>query len=386
MGKKIFAVVLVLCFLAFSGCAPENSSSNSSANSSKITSSSQSSSNNSSSNLSSSSSSVSSSNSSSNVSSSPAVLKHIGDYYPFEKNIKYSYEGSGNEYASYTIFVDYISATRIQLRVNNGGTEAVKVLQNSGDQLKMLLNKGECYYRENMLNKSNDSTDILLQEPLQKGTQWTVSNNRTRYISDVDVSINTPSGTYKALEVTTNESQNSKTLDYYAEGVGLVKTIYVSNGTEVSSSLKSREENTSFVQTVRFYYPNSNVDGIYYIDKQIEFNTNDITRFKLEAAYKDITDSRFAKVLTENTKIRSLYLNADGNVYVDFSKQLITEMNAGSGYEMLILQSFTNTFGNYYGAKKVYATIENSPYSSGHILLEKGQFLTVNFDNCVAAQ
>ena len=45
-------------------------------------------------------------------------------------------------------------------------------------------------------------------------------------------------------------------------------------------------------------------------------------------------------------------------------------MNAGAGGENLILQSIVNTFGNYYG-EKVYLTVDNKPYESGHIVLEK---------------
>lgn len=33
----------------------------------------------------------------------------IEDYYPFTENTKYVYEGEGNEFAYYTVFVDYVS-------------------------------------------------------------------------------------------------------------------------------------------------------------------------------------------------------------------------------------------------------------------------------------
>ena len=89
------------------------------------------------------------------------------------------------------------------------------------------------------------------------------------------------------------------------------------------------------------------------------------------------------KVLGTNVKIRSLYLNKDNRVYIDFSKELLSEMNAGSGYESLILQSITNTIGTYYGVDKVYITVENSPYVSGHIVMKKGEFFTVNLTNSV---
>ena len=40
----------------------------------------------------------------------------------------------------------------------------------------------------------------------------------------------------------------------------------------------------------------------------------------------------------------------------------------------MILRSAVNTFGHYYGVEKVYLTIENEPYSSGHITMNKGEF------------
>ncbi len=62
----------------------------------------------------------------------------INDYYPFKENVKYIYEGIGNEYASYHTTVDFIEGNRIQLRSNNGGTDTVKVLENKDGQLTMI--------------------------------------------------------------------------------------------------------------------------------------------------------------------------------------------------------------------------------------------------------
>ena len=81
--------------------------------------------------------------------------------------------------------------------------------------------------------------------------------------------------------------------------------------------------------------------------------------------------------------INSLYLGDDQIVYVDFSDEFVTEMNAGSGYEQLILQGITNTLGNYYGVNKVYITLEGKPYESGHVLMKKGETFEVDMDQVV---
>lgn len=306
----------------------------------------------------------------------------INDYYPFKENVKYVYEGMGNEYASYNTIVDYIEGNRIQTRTNNGGTEMVKVLENKDGQLTMILQRGECYYRENLTQNSGDKSEIILKEPLTKGTEWTLSDNRKRSITNVGVEITTPSGTYKTLEVTT-EGKDDKIVDYYAPNVGLVKTVFTSNGTEVSSTLKKLEENVVLTQTVKFYYPNVDGNTLNFVQKQLSFKTNDITKIVMENAYKELPKGNIGKVLSANAKINSLYLNKDNMVYIDFTKELVSEMNAGSGFEGMILQCITNTFGTYYGAEKVYLTIEGNPYSSGHFLFKKGETLSVNLNNCV---
>ncbi|MFZ3132967.1 MAG: GerMN domain-containing protein [Desulfosporosinus sp.] len=309
-------------------------------------------------------------------------LLTIKDYYAYQENVKYVYEGQGNEYASSTVFIDYISGNRVQLRSNNGGTEMVKVLENKDGELGILLSGGECYYRENFTQVPGSNVEILLKEPLTLGTSWTLADGRKRSITNLEVNVTTPMGTYQTLEVTT-EGKEDKTLDYYAPNIGLVKSVFTSNGLEVSSTLSKLEASVPFIQTVRFYYPNANVDKLYYVNRELSFKTNDLTKTKFENAFQDLPKGGLAKVLGPNAKIKSLFLNTDNVVYIDFTKELLSEMNAGSGYESLILQSITNTIGTYYGVDKVYLTVEGNPYVSGHIAMKKGEFFTVNSKNSV---
>ena len=63
---------------------------------------------------------------------------------------------------------------------------------------------------------------------------------------------------------------------------------------------------------------------------------------------------------------------------VDFSNELLTDMNAGSSIEMEILKSIVNTIGNYYGVDKVYISTEGTPYSSGHFGIREDEYFTVD--------
>jgi len=137
------------------------------------------------------------------------------------------------------------------------------------------------------------------------------------------------------------------------------------------------------VQTARLFYPNINDNKYYYIDKEISFRTNDITRLILQEEYKNTVVNQAGAVFSKNTTINSLYKGSDDMVYIDLNKMFLTEMNAGAGYEEMILQSIANTFGYYYALEKVILTIDGGLYESGHISKAKGEYIGVNYSFAV---
>lgn len=314
----------------------------------------------------------------------PQTLQ-IQDYFPVKQNTLYTYDGVGNEYASYTVVVDYTSQNKVQQRIDNGGTVTARVLELKDGTVSIVFSAGEIYYRENFLDVSGNKEEIQLMEPLKNGTTWTLPDSSKRTITNISSDVETPSGSYTAIEVTT-DYKDSKTVDYYAKDVGLVKSVFTSEGMEISSSLSKVQENVPFVQSVRFFYPNVSDDKIYYIDKDIRFYTNDAAIDVLAAAYQEAVSSELGRVFTVNTKINSIHLGDDNIVYIDLNSAFTAEMNAGSGYESLILQSIVNTLGNYYQVNKVILTVENKPYESGHFAFKEGEAMNTNFENTVQAK
>jgi spore germination protein GerM len=161
--------------------------------------------------------------------------------------------------------------------------------------------------------------------------------------------------------------------------VGLVKTVYPStDGDEIYSELSSVESDTPFTAQVRFYFPGTESDTVYYIDRAIDFSTNDVVGDVLAAAYKDVPEG-LNKVLSENTKINSLSIGDDNIVHLDLSSEFINEMNAGSGYEAQILRCIANTFCGYCGAQQLILTIDGKPYSSGHFAFAEGEAIPADY-------
>lgn len=304
----------------------------------------------------------------------------ISDYFPAPADTLYAYQGTGGESASYDVYIDYKENGRFQQRSLSEGAAVVRVIDVTDDQAAVVLTQEDVFWRQNLLGQTDSAPEVLLKTPLETGTTWMLNGARFRTITNTVAQVETPSGLYDAIEVTT-EGPEGKTLDYYASGVGLVKSASPGEGGAVVSALGAIETDVPLVQTVRFYYPNIEDGKLYYVVTDIPFYTNDITRKVLAKAYKEPPPGALGRVFSSGTEINSLYLNRDGMVYIDLNKAFRQEMNAGAAYEQMILQSVANTFGHYYGASRVVLTIDNQPYESGHIVLGPGEYLTVNDEN-----
>lgn len=318
----------------------------------------------------------------------------VSDYFPATENTRYSYMGEGNEYASYTVHTDYTYKDRIQYRKDNGGTIMAEVMELDRETgMAKIYSRGEFYYREDFLRNESlmwgdrGEEEILLKEPIETGNSWTLEDGRKREITGVDVEVKVPYGDFKALEVTTTGDEYEN-VDYYVKELGLVKSVFRAEGHEISSSLESVEKDMPYVQNINFYYPNLDENRYYYMNTEVEFRTNDITRKRLETVYIeksgiDLESRGLGAVFTENTEINYMYLGEDRAVYIDLNRAFVDEVNAGAQYESMILQSIANTFGGYYGVERVYLTIDGGDYESGHIVLKKGEYLKVNTENAV---
>lgn len=305
----------------------------------------------------------------------------INDYYPFKENLRMKYAGFGNEFAEQDVYVDSIRGSRMQLRVINPGTTAGQVMETENGELRLITSAGELYFLHDLTGTVNNNPEILLKEPLEKGTKWALPDGRSRYISGVDVKVSTPSGEYNALEVTT-PGDDYTMLDYYVLNTGLVKRVFKSGESVIETSLEKIQNDVKVQQTIKFYYPEFSKDRIVYIENREAFETNHKISDTFENYFKTTPDNNLSPLMSKNTKINKLYVNLEEfRVYIDFSKEFINDMNAGTSLEAMILKCVTNTLGNYYNVDKVYISVDGVPYSSGHIQIGEKDNFYVDYDN-----
>lgn len=183
------------------------------------------------------------------------ALSQIGgieEYFPIAADTRYVYEGQGNEFASYEVYTEYAAGSRIQQRIVSPGTSSVRVIEITDGKAAVVFTREETYHRENFLNCTGGDEEILLKEPLKKGTSWTLKDGRVRTITDTAADVTTPSDNYKAIEVVT-EGQGGKAVQYYAKNIGLVKSVFGEGEDRITSSLSKIEKDVPLVRKVRFF-------------------------------------------------------------------------------------------------------------------------------------
>ena len=312
----------------------------------------------------------------------PKPPARLDEYFPFEENVYKKYKGTGNEYAEFESYVDFMIDGSMQIRTINPGTITVSVYRLQDGAVTRVHFAGERYFR---LNETAERTgeDILIKEPIEIGTTWKAQDGSTRSITALDVAVDVPAGAYRALEVTT-EGNHSVLKDYYAPKIGLVKREFFTQDMpddRIISALEIIKENAPLVLPIRIFYPDFLNDRTVYVEQATDLYTGNELKLVLEEMLKRIPDgSDFQSVLSPNTEILSIDFDFDTSVVtVDLSSEFLSEMNAGSSFEAMLLSCLVNTFGYNYQTEKVAVTIEGEAYSSGHMYLEKGETWTADY-------
>lgn len=307
----------------------------------------------------------------------------IADYFPVRENTMKEYEGIGNEFAEKKTFVEFYEDGKVQIKEENPGTTFVRVLEYKDGELREIYAEGEFYHIENMLNANTNRNNILLKEPIEIGNSWTNDDGSIKEITSLNERVETSSGTYEALEVTTRYQSGDILKEYYAKDIGLVASIYEQGGNVVKTLLKEIK-NTPKELTVEAYYPTKNKIGTGYVDQIIMFETNDDVREILESILKNPPNDKLIPSISKDVKINEIHLNRESWILeIDFSKEFTENFNVGSAQEAEMLKSLVNTLGKFYDVDKVFISIEGKPYESGHFAIRDGEFFKVDTSDSV---
>ncbi|WP_208558611.1 GerMN domain-containing protein [Marinilactibacillus kalidii] len=313
------------------------------------------------------------------------LSQNLLDWLPMKEDTTFVYDGEGDEFASFKVYPQFIHSDTLQFSESNGGTTNVKLYEYSENEVREVFVRDETYFRDDLadtgLSSEQEDFEILIQAPVEIGKSWESPSGSISEISDANVEIDTPSGTYSALEITrTLDNQTTKL--YYAKDIGLVQKVSEPDSdSPVTSSLSEIQADTKEEIPFSLYELNEMATALTTKDASLVLSTNDPARLQLTEILNGETDDMTIPTLTDNAMINYLYLGNDQIVHVDFSEELVTEMNAGAGIESLLIQSLVNTIGSLYQVDEVLLTVEDQPYASGHLSFEEGQTMSVDLSN-----
>jgi len=317
-----------------------------------------------------------------NNQSEDEVNQELTAWLPRLDNVLYSYEGVGNEYATFNRRPQFNQENYYQTATDNGGTVNVEVFEYKNDEIVRTFQRPETYFRDNFTEIESfpelDEEEVILKAPIKVGNKWS-SNGNDYEITAVNHEVEVPAGDYTTIELTIT-MPDTVIKKYYAEDVGLVSEISETEGMTVESNLESVKTNTPEVLPFIVYLPDDQAIGMDTMETELILNTNDSARVAItkllsgqEDRYKDVN------ILSEGTEINYLFLNDENIVEVDVSSEFEENM-AGSTGELFGVYTLVNTLSQYYGTQEVLLTVEGEPYSGPHITLEKGELLTFNED------
>ncbi len=304
------------------------------------------------------------------------VKSTINDYFPMQHNIKYIYKLE-NQGKYYEVSTDYTEEDIVQLRIKDKNGIRVSAVSVKDGKAINLMTVDEVFFRKNILNLIDNSTEdipgeILLMEPIEIGTQWFLPDNSLRKITNIDLKVETPIGVFNTIEVST-ESNEEKKFDYYAKGIGLVKSVVTTKYKTSTIIIDKIYRNSPLVESVNFYYPDFNTMKISSKTQNIEFWTNDNTETVFTNSYKEALSKKH-RILPKDVRIQTIELHSDGMINIDLNKAISDDPEMKAMHEGMVLQSIANTFAKFYHTPLINFTISNRDYISNNIQLHRLPF------------
>ncbi len=315
--------------------------------------------------------------SASQTESAKPVEGSISEYFPFRANTSYEYAGVQSEKYDQNMYLGYINGNRIQRRLSQLGKKTTEVMILENGELRLTFGDPNYYYYDDITDANASLNYVILKEPLNLGNTWSLSGEDTTGITGLDVPVETPYGSFNAVEVTSTYVNGDKTIYYYAKGIGLVKCTDIVGGVENSYALKAIVENTGIEVATQFFWFGEDDYEIKWEPRMVPMKTNENFTKVFEEELKKKGEN-FRPLLTENTKVNSIKIDRINSIMtLDLSKEFIDEMQLGAGGEGATLQCLSNTLGIFYDVKKVQFKIDGEKYSSGHFELGDNDYYDV---------
>lgn len=287
-------------------------------------------------------------------------------YFPPKSNSIYIYTSSNNNFIKFKRYTEYQSENKVQMRFENDITDIINIYEYTDTGIKLSFYKGNISYRQNFLDISSNINDYLIKEPIAKDNNWTLSDGSIRCITNTNINIKTKFNLFNSVIEVVTISNKSKDfyIDYYAKDIGLVKSIYyIDKIGPLYCELEDILDNTPYCKNLKIYYPDKNLNTIWYSNRNLEFYTNENTSLKFPKEL-ETPPKGLIPLINSNTLINELRYDFNKNiVYIDFSIDILNFLKLNPIYLNRFLDCIYNTFKDYFNTNNIDTTIDNISYT-----------------------
>ncbi len=162
------------------------------------------------------------------------------DFFP-RANVSLVYSG-GYENAGYTLDTRYINNKLITLETDTGNTSFKAYSLNKKNAVRIYSKTGNYESYNGEVNENH----MVLMKPFKTGVSWKGDDGSQNEITGVGVIVFTMCGIYNTIEVTTSPSEyDYKIKNYYAQNVGIVKSVFETPDGRKNVSRLKRVSSTS---------------------------------------------------------------------------------------------------------------------------------------------
>jgi hypothetical protein len=270
-------------------------------------------------------------------------LDTVASYFPIRSNTFYVYECAEQPVINQEHYIAYAAVgtngvMRVQRRVSSGKVSSTELLEVSENEMRLVFGEPMFYFFEDLTAVTANLNMLILKGPFTVGQKWAPNELSQSEVTAENVPVQTAAGSFNCLEITTTYAeQNYFQREYYAQGTGLVKTVYPSEGgAEYNLELTRIIEGKGMdIETV-FY--SRTPEGLNEERRTITFGTNE--------NFVDIFNDAFAKStpgfewLPNDSQIKGIELDrTNDKAIIDIE---------GDIADSLVLQSIADTLGVFY--------------------------------------
>lgn len=288
------------------------------------------------------------------------------EYFPPTSNSIYIYRCFNNNLLNFKSSVDYFDDNKLQVRFDNGINNVVNIYEYADDGVKLSFQIDNTYPHQNFLDKFNNIDNYLIKEPIVENNIWLLPDGSKRCITNVDMEVKTQLNLFSsAIEIVTIfKNKSDFSVDYYVKGIGLVKSLYYMKKLGfLYCELEDILENTPNFKNIKIYYPDKNLNTIWYSNRNLTYNTNEDITLGLSELFKTPPNG-LLPLMNRNTKINKLYYNHQNNfAQIDFNSNIIESLKSNLINSNIFFDCIYNTLKDYYKSEKIYITIDNNPYT-----------------------